>query len=128
MCLRGFSEMQFVLKDIPDERIKAYFVWLPVIQTDNREAAVQRSNEFVDPRLTHYWDAEQFTGKAWNPILNTGQLAWDVYLIYAPSVQWEKEPPAPSFWMHQLGGVEHAPRLNQEMFEVKIKEILSPEN
>jgi hypothetical protein len=121
--------MQSVLKNIQDDRIRAYFVWLPVIRTDDRESAVQRSMEFTDQRLTHFWDGEQSTGKAWDPVLNTGQLAWDVYLIYEPSVVWEKDaPPAPSFWMHQLGGIEHAPRLNREMFETKIKEILNLKN
>lgn len=128
MCVRGYSEMQAVLKDIPDDRIRAYFVWLPVIRTDDRESAIQRSKEFTDYRLTKYWDGEQLTGMAWNDVLKTGQIAWDVYLLYAPSAVWEKEPPAPAFWMHQLSGIETAARLDRATFETKVNELLRPPN
>ena len=35
------------------------------------------------------------------------QVAWDVYLVYKPGVKWEgPRPPRPTFWMHQLEGVD----------------------
>jgi hypothetical protein len=47
-----------------------------------------------------------------------------VYLLYGPDAKWDKEPPQPDFWMHQLSGVTQAPRLNQVAFEAKLKEML----
>ena len=128
MCIRGYSEMQSVLKSIPDDRIRAYFVWLPVIRSDDRQAALERAKEFPDQRLSHYWDSEQITGRAWNEVLKTSDLAWDVYLLYGPSISWQKAPPAPSFWMHQLSQVNHAPTLDRAKFETKIKELLKSGN
>jgi hypothetical protein len=66
------------------------------------------------------------TGLAWKDILKTDQIAWDVYLVYPASAIWEKELPAPSFWMHQLRGIEHAPRLDKAIFEAKVKQVLGP--
>jgi hypothetical protein len=125
MCIRGYSEMQSILKNAQDNRIRAYFVWLPVMRSDDRESALERSKEFTDQRLSHYWDGDGLTGKAWDGVLKTGQLAWDVYLLYAPSASWEQTPPAPTFWMHQLREIEHAPRLDRVEFETKVKELLS---
>jgi hypothetical protein len=125
MCIRGYSEIQSVLKNVQDNQIRAYFVWLPVMRNDDRESAIERSKEFTDQRLSHYWDGDGLTGKAWIDVLKTGELAWDVYLLYPPSASWEKAPPAPAFWMHQLRGIEHAPHLDRSVFEAKVKELLA---
>ena len=124
MCVRGYSEMQFVLKNVTDDRIRGYFVWLPIISGDDRAFAVERSTEFTDDRITHYWDGEQLTAKAWDSVLETQDIAWDVYLIYGPTSSWEKEPPAPVFWMHGLMGIVHAPQLDRAVFETKLRELL----
>jgi hypothetical protein len=120
--------MQSVLKNVKNSQIRAYIVWLPVIRGDDHESAVERSKEFTDQRLIHYWDGDGLTGKAWDEVLKTGQLAWDVYLLYTPSDSWEKTPPAPTFWMHQLRGIEHAPRLDRSTFELKVRELLGTSN
>ena len=39
--------------------------------------------------------------------------------------RWDRATPAPAFWMHQLGGVTKAPRLNKEEFKDKGKELLA---
>jgi hypothetical protein len=40
------------------------------------------------------------------------------------TVQWEKEPPPPTFWMHQLGLVKSAPQLDEETFTAKLKAMV----
>lgn len=124
MCRRGFSEMQKVLNNISDDHLRAYIVWLPILQGDDRASAVERSTEFSDERLTYFWDGERLTGDLWQRILDIGVIAWDVYFLYGPDVQWGKEPTLPEFWMHQLGGEVKAPYLNEEEFELKVKELL----
>jgi len=58
-------------------------------------------------------------------VLGTPKEAWDVYLLYGAQSQWDKEPPAPDFWMHQLRGVTTAPSFDTAAFEAKAKELLS---
>src|SRR5262249_15070323 len=72
-------------------------------------------------------DPESETGKQWQPILKTPFIAWDVYLLYGPGAQWEKQPPEPLFWMHQLG-LATAPRFDEETFTAKLKEIVGELN
>ena len=117
--------MQQVLKSIPDDRLRACIVWLPMFPGDSREWAQTRADEFSDKRLSYYWDGDKLTGKAWQKVLGTKREAWDVYLLYGAASQWDKEPAAPDFWMHQLGGVTTAPRLDAATFEAKAKELLS---
>lgn len=124
-CRRGFADMQSVLKNVPDDRLRAYFVWLPMFPSDSRSWAESRTNEFSDPRLTYYWDGNRVTGDDWAKTLGMENTAWDVYFLYGPDAEWSKANPPPAFWMHQLGGVTKAPRLNKDEFEKKLKEILN---
>jgi hypothetical protein len=123
-CRSGFTDMQKAIKAIPDDRLRVYIVWLPMFPGDTRKWAQIRSDEFSDKRVSYYWDGEKIAGKAWQKTLGTKREAWDVYLLYGAQRQWDKEPAAPDFWMHQLGGLTHAPRLDEETFEAKAKELL----
>jgi len=121
--------MQQVLKDIPDANLMAYIIWLPVLPSDDLEAAIERSGEFSDPRVTYFWDSNLLTGKLWKPILDIPrQVAWDVYLIYDAKAQWKDKLPPPDFWMHQLGGVTKAPQLEVDGFEKKARKMLGALN
>ena len=117
--------MQNTLKSVPDDRLRAYIVWLPMLPGDSRGWAATRSGEFSDKRLSYYWDADRLAGLHWQKVLGTPREAWDVYLLNGADSQWDTEAPAPDFWMHQLGGVTKAPRLDAAAFEVKVKELLS---
>lgn len=124
-CRSGFSDMQNVLKAIPDERLRVYIIWLPMFPGDSRKWAQTRSDEFSDKRVSYYWDGEKIAGKAWQKTLGTKREAWDVYLLYGAGSQWDKEPATPDFWMHQLSGVTTAPRLDEEAFQAKTKELVN---
>lgn len=124
-CRRGFADMQYVLKEIPDNRLRAYIVWLPMFPSDSRSWAQTRSDEFKDQRLSYYWDGGKVTGQEWTKTLGINRTAWDVYFLYGSGVKWNGAAPAPSFWVHQLGGVTKAPHLNKEEFKDKVKELLA---
>jgi hypothetical protein len=117
--------MQSVLKNVPDDRLRAYMVWLPMFPGDSRSWAQTRSNEFSDPRLSYYWDGARLTGEDWGKGLGIDRTAWDVYFLYGSSAEWNKATPTPAFWMHQLGGLTKAPMLNKSDFEAKLKEPLA---
>jgi hypothetical protein len=124
-CRSGFSDMQKTLKAIPDDRLRVHIVWLPMFPGDSRKWAQTRSDEFSDKRVSYYWDGEKLAGKAWQKVLGTNREAWDVYLLYGAGSRWDKEPATPDFWMHQLGGVTTAPRLDEEAFQAKTKELVN---
>ncbi|HZS47056.1 MAG TPA: hypothetical protein VFC63_18420 [Blastocatellia bacterium] len=117
--------MQTVLKDIPDNRLRLYVVWLPMFPGDSRSWAQTRSDEFTDGRVSYYWDKDRLSGQQWRTTLGLDKNAWDVYLLYGPESQWDKGIPTASFWMHQMSGVTKAPQLNKNEFEAKVRQSLS---
>ena len=79
-----------------------YVVWSS--QVGGKERHVGKAAELVpDHRVLHYWDAGQAVGKAFQPILQTPEAAWDVWMLFDRQVRWEGEaPPRPAWWEHQL--------------------------
>ena len=97
-----------------------------MLKSDNKVAAVQGSSEFVDPRLSYFWDEEKLTGQEWGKTLKLNKTAWDVYFLYGPKASWKKSPSKPDFWMHQLYDCEDkAPFLDLEGLEAQVKRLLS---
>lgn len=93
--------------------------------SDDRQDALEASNEFTDARVRYFWDPEKSTGEAFGNRLQIDQTAWDVYLVFDSGVKWQ-EPLLPSFWMHQLTGLEHrAPMLNTARLEAVVDSFLS---
>src|SRR5256885_7771329 len=125
MCRWGFSNIVKTLKSVTDDRVRAYIVWLPIFGGDFKGEARKLSNSFRDKRVSYFLDPESETGNQWERVLKTERLiAWDVYLLYGASANWQDDPPLPDFWMHQLGGVTKAPLFDQATFTAKLKGML----
>lgn len=111
-CLRGASEVErALLAANADPRLRAYVVWVPKLAGHERDVPI--ATRFVpDSRATHYWDESAGLVHGYDAVLSLGEDAWDVYMVYGPDARWPgATPPAPDFWMHQLGSPLH-PRVH----------------
>ena len=80
-----------------------------------------------DSRVTHYWDEHAFVGSAFaQHIENLQSPVWDIWMLFAPGVEWGSEaPPKPTWWEHQLNVLNHLPerRLDPDRLAAKALEI-----
>ncbi|HEY6330516.1 MAG TPA: hypothetical protein VI756_14355 [Blastocatellia bacterium] len=113
------------LRVVPDDRVRAYIIWLPIFGGDFQGEAGKLSNSFQDNRVSYYLDPDSETARAWQPVLKTPFPAWDVYMLYGPDAGWRNPAPQPDFWMQQLGHVTGAPQLNGETFTAKLKSMVT---
>ncbi len=123
-CLRGASDLQNrVFGTISDPSLRGYIVWVPKL--DGHENNVgEATHTIADPRATHYWDGDSYLVRSYNQILQLGQDAWDVYLLYGPDARWDgPNPPQPQYWMHQLTGVT-GPALDANAFADHARALL----
>lgn len=106
-------------------RLAAYVVWVPELGA--HENNVQSATTLVpDSRARQYWDPDEVLGRWYGRTLPTPGAAWDVYLLFGPQASWVADkPPKPDFWMHQLGGVTVAPRLDANVFAQRAAELLA---
>jgi hypothetical protein len=152
LCLQGASEIEdTVLKKVSEDDVRVYAVWLPILKTDTAERVAQAMRRLSDSRVLHFWDGRAEFADKYSRVLRLeadlqgwtmGSIfsrlvaayncslqyrgpspAWDVYLLFGRTAQWEGEPPAPDFWMHQLKLLK-LNRLNGPKFAGEVKRLL----
>ena len=105
--------------------VAVYVVWSS--QVGGEERHVDKAAQIVpDPRARHYWDGDQNVGKAFQPILETPEAAWDVWMLFDRGIRWEGDtPPRPAWWEHQLYDMPPERHLDGARFATKARELLS---
>jgi hypothetical protein len=117
-----------VLKKSADARLRSYVVWVP--KQWGEEKDVPEATRFVtDARASHYWDEGGGLMRRYTSVLALPEDAWDIYMVYGPNARWEGDaPPAPDYWMHQLGSRERprvqGPFLDEEIFAQHVSALL----
>lgn len=106
-------------------------VWVP--KTEGAREDVADAMELVpDVRARHFWDGQGALMAAYTRVLGLGEDAWDIYMVYGPDARWPAGagalPPAPAYWMHQLGPREaprvHGPYLDPATFATRVRALL----
>src|SRR5688500_7652816 len=107
MCLEGASRAGAeLLAAIPNDRLCAYYVWVPMLPRAN-EAAARAAQRFAEPDATHYWDGDRRLSRRLAKALgiearrsaaagDEPAFAWDIYLAYRRA---KADITAPDFWM-----------------------------
>lgn len=124
--------MTEVLGQVPAADLRVYVIWLPILQHDDKQAAVKNAGVFDDPRMTHYWDPIATQGTVWNRRLElpAGQLAWNLYVVMPRDATWDASgPTAPFFWSHNLNidkGIKYNPVALRQAVEQALAGTASP--
>ncbi len=85
------------------EDISGSIVWIPILDDDTFDAAVTSVKLLNDDRIRHFYDGNKAVGKTIADSVGwEGNVAWDIYLFYAPGAEWTDAPPKSNYWMHQL--------------------------
>jgi hypothetical protein len=133
MCLEGASGAGAeLLAAMPDSDVRAYYVWVPMLPSDNATAAGRVSRRLAEPRAKHYWDGDRLLSRRIAVELGIDSrrsagggdeppFAWDVYLAYRRG---NRDNARPDFWMHQLA-VDHAPHFNAAEWRRRITEMFN---
>jgi hypothetical protein len=104
--------------------LAGFAVWVPQLGAKVGDVA-DATTLLPDARIRQYWDESDALGSAYGRVLPTpGTPAWDIYLLYERGIAWaEKDPPKPTFWMHQLS-VTTAPHLDIDVFADHARQLL----
>ena len=115
-----------------ETNVVGLFVFLSLDGWGTISDARHLASEYLDPRVSYFWDADQRLGKAFKKPLGLRDAycgAWDAYLVFGPGILWTEEtPPAPSFWMHQMyprdSGAPKNRMLNKEVLLEEMSALL----
>ncbi len=125
-CLHGASVVEGMLFDRDSSpKLAGYAIWDPKLGA--HEGDVDAGTTLAsDPRIRHYWDADERLGTFYETILPTpGTQSWDVYMIFPPGVVWKGDaPPRPAVWMHQLSHSDPTLFLDPQKFASDAEDLL----
>jgi hypothetical protein len=115
-----------VLKQIPDERLRVYVVWGPMLEKETEEDAKKATVHLPDPRVTHFWTGAHGVAEAFRAPLGLGnERAWDTFLLFAPGVTWGETAPTPTSYMHKGKPLPEDRRLNGIKLAEEIRRMLA---
>jgi hypothetical protein len=117
--------MQTLLLQNRNPDLRAYFIWGPYLHADNLEIARVNSDRFYVPNASFFWTPTPALAQdlAKQLSLPSGQLGWDVYLVYGKGALWDKNFPMPAYWAHQIDVIQGEP-LDMQKFEARILQLL----
>lgn len=119
------------MDQVQNDKLRSYSVWVPILLPDTERAVPNAATRLPDKRVTHFWDGKGELVEAYTTILptknaQTGDFvkAWDVYLVFAPGIEWKDQPPKPSFWMHQLYSVDPKNSFESKNLATELQKLL----
>lgn len=104
-CLKACSELQEILKEKPDARLKVFLLWAPFMHKRDNLSLAQRATGYLpDSRVEHFWDLWKYASKAYETQLQIPEnQAWDMFVFYKPHLVWQEAAPEPTFWLQNRG-------------------------
>ena len=116
-----------MFEGIVSEKLRGYAVWEPILRTDNLRGARKATTVLPDARVRHYWIEDQAVGEIFqSPLGLKDEVAWDVYLVYPPGVEWKNSgPPKPAYFMHQLHDLPAARRLDAKVLSARLRAVIA---
>jgi hypothetical protein len=114
-----------VLKQDSSEDLRVYTVWVTFYPGDSERTVTSATKRISDKRVQHFWDGKADLSEKYRRVLGIDQPAWDVYFVYGRDAEWKSElPPAPAYWMHQLGGLPRERYLDGDRLAAEINDLL----
>lgn len=115
----------YLLETIPDDRLRVYVVWGPMLGEEKAEDAKLATAYIPDPRATHFWTPAHVLAEAMKGPLGLAEnRAWDTYQVFTPDAHWGETPPTPVYFMHVGKSLPDDLRLNGETLARKVRELL----
>jgi hypothetical protein len=70
--------------------IPTIVAWIPMLESDERDAAGSMTSVYADKPIPQFWDGERLLGKEVSRSLGIApeRASWDIYLFYPPGVEW----------------------------------------
>ena len=100
-----------ILDAKPDAAIRVYAIFFEIVTGDKGAKYEVDPHELLDdPRVTHFWDERQLTGRWFDDNVTRigkrtgeqGRIEWDTFILYDHRAEWTDEPPRTVSWGRPL--------------------------
>jgi hypothetical protein len=80
------------MRKVASEGLRAFIVWMPVLDSDDRASAARLAARERDARASHFWAPSRAIGETFaQPFPPRGiPLAWDVVMLFDRGARWAR--------------------------------------
>lgn len=116
---------RYVLETIPDDALRVYAVWGPMLGEEKEPDAHHATATLPDPRVAHFWTDAHGVAEAFQAPLGLADAkAWDTYMLFPAGAHWGEGAPKPVFYMHVGKPLPKELRLNGETLARQVRSAL----
>ncbi|MBS1544188.1 MAG: mercuric transport protein MerTP [Bacteroidetes bacterium] len=105
-CIQGAQSIQkSIIEKMNDKNIGVIVVWTNMLKSDDATTAQYSASMFDDKKnVVQFFDVKNLFGDVVARTINSkGEKAWDIYLFFDGTAQWNEKLPRPFEYVHQLG-------------------------
>lgn len=95
--LDAYMEIQRIMEDTPNKRLRAFIVYVPLGDQDSRERAIDLAAQFPDRRVAHIWDPQMAVGQALDPVGGLSLPLGTACYLFDTNAVVKDEPTPPAF-------------------------------
>jgi hypothetical protein len=98
--MRGARAVRSSVVDNPKAgAIASIVVWIPMLESDDRDAAAAMTSSYAGTPIPQFWDGDKLLGAEVSKSLgiDPAHISWDIYLFYPADAEWtDAGLPAPT--------------------------------
>lgn len=120
-CVAGFEELRRIMQAIPSRRLRPYVVFMPVLEGDTPQAALELGAKMLDRRASYFWDPNMSVREEFQGLTGKDAANEHVCFLFDTDAVIRDKPDQPVWWMEHAadGSAFDGPAL-----EAKVRELL----
>lgn len=94
-CAATIDSVASVLERYPTRRLRAYIVFVPVVEGDSRVAALERAAPLADRRLLFFYNDNRALESVFQAVAGTDAPTWNGLFLYDTDATFDDSPGSP---------------------------------
>lgn len=117
-CAQMLAEIERIMRETPVNRLRAYVVFAPANDADDRRTALAAASKYVESRVAYFWDPNQSVARAFQPIAGSHDPSQGGCLLYDTGSIVRKTPDEPALWLDADGSGFDGKTLDSRVHEL----------
>lgn len=122
-CVEMFHEVRRIMDETTTKRLRAFIVFMPTSEADTRSLALTIPGDFVEYRVSYFWDPNFAVAKELGKIAGPHDPTHGACLLFDTGSVVKDKPDEPTLWLSPHGGED--PAFDAGLLNERVHELLT---